>query len=366
LRIQGDKEALVEAAQSVLRILRPAATLPVLGGIKITASDSGVELVGTDLEIFGVLEAEFAVEEPGDVVVPGRLFAEIARSLSPGRVTVSGNESEVKVSGGSSEFVLSGLPVADFPTVPEFGEGPEARVAGAELGRALRQIVRAASTDQARPVLTGVLWSFDGGALRLVATDSYRLAVRELTAKEAPDEGSAIVPGRALGEFGRYLAGVGEGEALVRFGESQVEFTVGRSKLTSRLIEGEFPNYRQLLPDGYPHQLVAHRSVLLEAVERVGLVVQASTPVKLHLDDEVKVTAVEAGVGEGFEVVAEAEYRGEPMVAAFNPRFLADGLESVDTDKVVMEFADPLKPAVVKAEGRDDFVYLVMPVRLAR
>jgi DNA polymerase-3 subunit beta len=227
-------------------------------------------------------------------------------------------------------------------------------------------VVRAASTDEARPVLTGVLWAVDGGTLRLVATDSYRLAVRELVVKEGPAEGSAIVPGRALGEFGRHLAGIGDGEAEVRLGESQVEFLVGRIRLVTRLIEGEFPNYRQLLPEGYKYRLSVARDALLEAVERVGLVAQANTPLRLHLEDEIKVTAIESGVAEGWEAVADANYTGEPMVAAFNPRFLADGLEALDTERAVLEFSDPPKPALVKGEGRDDYVYLVMPVRLPR
>jgi DNA polymerase III subunit beta len=366
MRIVGEKEALADAGQAVLRVVAARATLPVLGGIRISASDDGVEFAGTDLEIFVRVRGDFSVEEAGVSVVPGRLFGEIVRSLPSGTVTINGSESEIRVEGGRSEFSLSALPTADFPETPEISEASDSRVAGSELARALRQVVRAASTDEARPVLTGVLWAAEGGSLRLVATDSYRLAVRELVVKEGPSEGSAIVPGRALGEFGRHLAGIGEGEAEIRLGESQVEFLVGRTRLVSRLIEGEFPNYRQLLPEGYKNRLSVSRDAFLEAVERVGLVAQANTPLRLHLEDEIKVTAIESGVAEGWEAVADAQYSGEPMVAAFNPRFLADGLEALDTERAVLEFSDPLKPALVKGEGRDDYVYLVMPVRLPR
>ena len=357
----------METAQAVLRVVTGRATLPVLGGIRITATKNDVEFAGTDLEMFLRVEADnVSVEEEGSVIVPGRLFGEIIRSLPSGRVSVSGSESEIRVQGGRSEFSLNGLPLADFPELPELPEGSVTRLGGSELAKALRQVVRGASTDEARPVLTGVLWSLEGGALRLAATDSYRLAVREVAVKEGPDSGSAIVPGRALGEFGRHLAGVGDGGAEIKLGESQAEFSAGRTRLLTRLIEGEFPNYRQLLPEGYPNKLKAPREALLAAVERIGLVVQANTPVKLHLEDEVRLTAVESGIAEGFEVVEGAEYHGEPMVTAFNPRFLADGLEAIESELVALEVSNPLERVVLKGDDREDFIYLIMPVRLPR
>jgi DNA polymerase-3 subunit beta len=368
LRIVGEKEAFADAGQAVLRVVAARATLPVLGGIRISASDDGVEFAGTDLEIFVRVKGEFAVEEKGTTVVPGRLFGDIVRSLQAGRVTMSASDSEVRLEGGRSEFSLNTLPVADFPETPEIAEASVSRVAGSDLARALRQVVKAASTDEARPILTGVLWAVETGSLRLVATDSYRLTVRELTVKEGPSEGKSIVPGRALGEFGRHLAGIGDGEAEIRLGESQAEFVVGTTRLVTRLIEGEFPNYRQLLPEGYLNRLSVSREGLLEAVERVGLVAQTNTPLRLHLEeDEIRVTAIESGVAEAWETVGDANYSGEAMVISFNPRFLADGLEVIDSEKALLEFAnDPLKPVLIKGDGREDFVYLVMPVRPPR
>lgn len=366
MRIESEKDLLAEVVQSVLRVVSARGTLPVLGGIRITATPEGVEFAGTDLEMFVRVKAEVAVGETGVVVVPGRLFGDVVRSLPVGRVSVSGLEGSIRVEGARSEFSLSGLPVGDFPDIPEVADGAVTRVGGGELARALRQVVRGASSDEARPVLTGVLWALEGETLRLVATDSYRLAVRELGVKEAPGDGKAIVPSRALAEFGRHLAGIGGGEAEVRLGESRVEFAVGGTRLISRLIEGEFPNYRQLLPEGYANRLSVARGPFLEAVTRVGLVAQANTPLRLHLGDETKVTVVESGVAEAWEVLTEAQYTGEPMVVAFNPRFLGDGLEAIEGDRVFLELGDPLKPALVKAEGLEDFVYLVMPVRLSR
>lgn len=365
MRIRAEKEELVEIGQAVLRVVSPRATLPVLGGVKVVAGREGVEFAATDLEQFIGVKGVVVVESEGTVVVPGRLFGEILRSLPPGPVTIEGVEGEVRISAGRTEFSVHGFAAADFPVVPEVPEGVVTRVAGSELARGLRQVVRAAGTDEARAVLTGVLWVLEAGVLRLVSTDSYRLAVREIPVKEGPAEGRAIVPGRALAEFARHLAGIGDGEAEVVLGGSQAAFSAGDVRLVTRLIEGEFPNYKQLLPQGYPHRLSLEREPFLEAVQRIGLVAQANTPVKIHLGSEIQVTAVESGVAEGSEVIA-GDYAGEEMVVAFNPHFLADGLEGVETERVEIELADPLKPAVVRGVDEASFVYLLMPVRLAR
>lgn len=364
MRIEGEKDALSEVGQAVLRVVSPRATLPVLGGVKIEALRDKVRFIATDLEMFVTVEGNFSVVEQGALVVPGRLFGDILRSLPSGKVSIKGAEGEIRIEGGRSEFALTGFPVADFPSTPEIASSEMCRVAGGELALALRQVVRAAGADEARPVLTGVLWSLEGESLRLVATDSYRLAVRELSVKEAPATGSAIIPGRALAEFGRHLAGIGEGEANVWLGESQAVFTAGRATLTTRLIDGEFPNYRQLIPEGYSNHLDVETESFAKAVERVGLVARENTPVKIHLGDEVQLTATETGVADAWEVLEDVQYSGEPMVVAFNPRFLGDGLESVETEKTRLDVSDPAKPAILKGLDREDFLYLLMPVRL--
>lgn len=364
MRILGEKDALVEAGQSVLRVVSSRATLPVLGGVKITARGGEVEFAVTDLEIFVTVTADFMVEEEGAVVVPGRLFGEILRSLAPGKVSISGRESDIRIESGRSEFSVTGYPIADFPQMPEVAAEGASKVRGADLAKALRQVVRAVSTDEARPVLTGVFWSISGGMLKLVATDSYRLAVKEVVIKEGPSEAQAIIPGRALSEFGRHLAGVADAEAEIWLGESQAAFTAGRTKLVTRLIEGEFPNWPKLIPEGYESRLTVGREEFSSAVERVGLVAQANTPVKFHLGDEVQLTATEAGVADASEFIEQADYTGNPMVIAFNPRFFADGLEGIEDEKALLEVIDPAKPALLKAGGSDDFLYLLMPVRL--
>src|SRR5437660_4504545 len=366
MHLEADRDALVECSQAVLRVVSPRATHPVLGGVRLSAADGKVELAATDLEIFDAVTEEFATEEGGVAVLPGKLFGEVLRSLPSGRVSIQARGGEAVIRGGKAEFSLTTLTVEDFPEFAEVEDRSQAAADAAELSRALRQVVRAASTDEVRPVLTGVLWSFGDGAVRLVATDSYRLALREVPLKEGPPEGEMIVPGRALAELGRHLGSSGVTEVTIRAGEAQAVCQVGRNRLVTRLIEGEFPKYRQLIPEGYANKLSIDRGEFGQAVQRVSVVAGTNTPVKVHLGDEVRLTAVEAGVGEAAEVLEGAAYEGESMVVAFNPRFLGDGLDAVEGEQAILEVSSPTKPGVLHGEDRPEFTYIAMPVRLSR
>ncbi|HEX2053239.1 MAG TPA: DNA polymerase III subunit beta [Actinomycetota bacterium] len=365
MQIECEKEALLEVSQAALRVVSPRANTPVLGGVRITADADGVELAASDLETFITVRGQCSVIEEGSMVIPGRLFGEILRSLPSGRVVLSGGESGARIEGGRAEFQVSTFPVADFARPPSGEVGEPCLVDAAELARALRQVGKAASTDEGRPVLTGVLWVIEGDSLRVVATDSYRLAIAEVVAKEGPAEGHAIIPNRALTEFARHLAGgSGEEVAEVRLGQSQAVLSSGRVQLVTRLIEGEFPNWRRLLPEVQRNRLEMDKEEFGAAVARVGLVAQANTPVKFHLGKEVQLTAAESGVAEAAETVEGATYTGDPMVTAFNPRFFSDGLEGVEGKRAILQLTEPTKPATLTADGQPNFTYLVMPVRL--
>jgi DNA polymerase III subunit beta len=225
-------------------------------------------------------------------------------------------------------------------------------------------VVRAASSDDARPILTGVLLAAEGDGLRLVATDSYRLAVRDLSGASVLAEGQAVlVPSRALGELARLLGGVDE--ATLRLGERDVTVEVGTARLTTRLIEGEFPNYRQLIPSSQPNRVVVGREPLLDALRRVRLLAREATPVRITLrPDGIELMAVTQDVGEAHEDV-DAKYEGSEMVIAFNPDYLAEGVEAVSGDEVAIETVDALKPAVIRSGEGGDYLYLLMPVRVS-
>jgi DNA polymerase III subunit beta len=374
MKFRCERDDLLEAVQFASRAVSNRATLPVLSGLRIEARESGDVVVGaTDLELTMQTVFQAGVDEPGRSIVPGRLFGEMARSLGPGSVSLAAGEGEVEIGSGRGQFRVKTLAADDYPALPVDdldAEGVEVEIDGSILSTALSQVVRAASGDESRQILTGVLWEIEAGHLTLAATDSYRLAVRSLDVSGGPAESrKVILPARALGELARALQGGGRVVALAR--ENLMSFVIEAggegprsSVIGSRFIEGEFPNYRQLLPDGYPNVLNVDREGLLDVTRRVGLLAQNNLPVKLRLDAELEISAHTPDVGEGQEVL-DAEYRGEPLVIAFNPQFLNDGVAVIASDKIVLQALDGLKPAILQGEGDDGFTYLLMPVRLS-
>jgi DNA polymerase-3 subunit beta len=236
-------------------------------------------------------------------------------------------------------------------------------LSSAAFGEALRQVARAASGDESRPILTGVLLSAEDGGLRLIATDSYRLAQRDLPEVDVLlARQKVIVPSRALNELARVLSA--GGELVVRLGETDATFEAASTRITTRLIEGEFPNTRQLIPQHYPNRLTVGREPLLDAVRRVKLMARDSTPIRLSLSsDGLDVTAVTQDVGQAAESL-DAKYEGTEMVVAFNPDYLSAGVDAVTGDEVVLETLDGMKPAVLRSTEGGDFLYLLMPVRV--
>jgi DNA polymerase-3 subunit beta len=348
----------------------------VLSGLRIEAKDFGeIVVAATDLELTMQTALRAGVDEPGRLIVPGRLFGEMIRSLGAGTVSLAAAEGEVEIGSGRGQFRVKTLAAEDYPALPvddARGDGMQVEMDSNALAVALAQVVRAASMDESRQVLTGVLWEIEAGTVTLAATDSYRLAVRTLGVSGGPAEPRKVVlPARALGELARALGAEGGttvkallSEHLMSFAIHGPDSTAGESVIGSRFIEGEFPNYRQLIPGGYQNVLTVDREGLLDVTKRVGLLAQNNLPVKLRLDPELEVSAHTPDVGEGQEVL-DAEYVGEPFVIAFNPGFLNDGLSAIQGERMVLKAGDGLKAAVLQGEGDDSFTYLLMPVRLS-
>ena len=338
--------------------------MAVLAGIHFSIQEDQLTLTGTDLDLTIQLTIDVSGIDSGVAVIPARLITDIVKALPAGAVTVEADEREARISGGRSQFVVRVLDPKEFPRLAVVKEATATLEANV-FADALRQVVRAASSDDARPVITGVLLSTYEGNFRLVATDSYRLAVRDLPGSSAlVDDQSVLVPSKALGELTRLLAGADS--VQVAIDEREITFTVGSTRLTSRLIEGQFPDYRPLIPANYPNALRIDRDVLLEAVRRVKLLVRDSTtPVRMALrSDGIELTVVSQEIGQATEDV-EAKYEGEPITVAFNPTYLIDGLEAVAPGEVLIETLDALKPATLKESSDGDFLYLIMPVRVS-
>ena len=266
---------------------------------------------------------------------------------------------------GSATFHIRTLRLEDFPPLPEPESDSRVEVPAAAFVATILKVARSASRDETRPVLTGILVSASGTELRMVATDSYRLSVKETTL-DAPLEGSieANVPARALQELSR-IAQLGEEDRLtVSVRTNQVVFETGGVVLSSRLIDGQFPNYRQLLPDAFEHELQLAGSEMTDVVRRISLLAQKNAPLRLAFrEGEVTVSARTPDVGEASETLP-VPFQGEPLEIGFNPDFLRDGLESVDSGDLLMKLISPLRPGLIEAADGSGFVYLLMPIRL--
>jgi DNA polymerase-3 subunit beta len=341
----------------------------VLSGVHLQVQGDTLRLAGNDRDLTIQTEVTVSGSADGVGVVPARLAVDIVRALEPGAVAVEATEDDlIRISSGRSQFALRALAAEDFPRLPAQA-GEAVTLDAATMAAALRQVVRAASSDDARPVLTGVLMAADESGLKLVATDSYRLAVRELPGSTALAVGQRVlVPARALAELQRLLGSVGgDGQMTLRLGDFEATFELGPTRITTRLLDqNAYPNYAGLIPAHYSNRLTIGRDPLLDAVRRVKLMVRdANTPVRIAMRAEgIELTVVTPDLGQATEEV-DAKYEGNEMTIAFNPNYLIEGVEAVEGDEVTLEALDGTKPATLRATEASDYLYLLMPVRVA-
>ena len=364
LRITVPKDELASRLAIVARGVSTRTAVLVLGGIQLRAQDGRLHLAATDMEVSLRTELDCSVDGEGTVVVPGRLLLDISRSLPDSEVTIEHKPEEavVVVTAGTANYRLHTYSSEDFPRLPDVELSSLHTVDRDALIDTVARVGRSASRDESRPVLTGILVRFEPGKIVMAATDSYRLAVKETPVEASLPDLEAIIPARALQELSRIAAGTDE----LRLGlqENHVVFGADGTWLTTRRIDGQFPNYRQLLPEQFDHELVLPRDELLEVVRRVSLMAQRNSPLRLRFaEGELTVSAVTQDVGEARESLP-APYTGEAMEIGFNAEFLRDGLESVEADSIKFKLISPLRPAVLEGDS-DDYVYLIMPIRLA-
>ncbi|MEZ5144480.1 MAG: DNA polymerase III subunit beta [Acidimicrobiales bacterium] len=365
MKFRCERDVLVDAVGTAGRaVTSRGGSLPVLAGVRLELRGDELRLTGSDLDLTITTAVQVAGETDGIAVLPAKLAGEIVRVLEPGRVDVTVDDDEATIAAGRSQFAVRAIPAAEFPRLHE-PDGDGVTLSSTALADALRQVVVAASTEETRPILTGVNMATEGEGLRLVATDSYRLAVRDLPGTSFLAEGqSVLVPSTALRELGRLLGGADD--VTVRLGERDAAFELGGVHLVTRLIDGEFPNYRGLIPSSHRHELRIGRDALLDAVRRVKVVArEPSTPVKLEMSsDGLTLSASAQDVGNAFEQL-DAKYEGEELTVAFNPEYLLDGLEVATGDEVTLSTVDALKPALLRSVDSEDFLYLLMPVRVS-
>jgi DNA polymerase III subunit beta len=371
VKFRSERDLLVDVLATAGRAVGARTTSsPVLSGLLVTCEGNHLIATGTDLDLSIRVEQEVIGIEDGSCVVPSRLVGDVVRSLAPGAVTVEGSDERVEISSGRSHFGLRAYPVVEFPapaTVPD----ELVTLPGEILVSGLRQVVRVASTDDARPLLTGVLFTSEEGVVRLVATDSYRLALRDLEGTKSVSEmKDVLVPARALAELQRLPGGdSGTGDkSRVRVGldARAITFSYTNVSITTRLIEGTYPDYHQLIPEHYPNRMHLGKQSLLAGLRRVRLLVRDNTtPVRLSMHEAgVDLSVVSQDVGDASETV-DGDFTGEDLVIAFNPSYLIDGVEAILGDEVVIETVDSSLPATVRDAEDEHFRYLLMPVRVS-
>jgi len=363
LRITVEKDELATKLGIVARGVSSRTAVLVLGGIQLRAEGGRLHLAATDMEVSLRASMDATVTGEGVVIVPGRLLLDIARSLPDSRVSIEHRPEEavVVLTSGTANYRLHTYSSEDFPRLPDVESGTLHAVDREALVETVARVGRSASRDESRPVLTGILVRFEPGKIVMAATDSYRLAVKETAVEATLPELEAIIPARALQELARIAS---SDEIQLGLLENHVVFGADGTWLTTRRIDGQFPNYRQLLPEQFEHELAMPREEVLEVVRRVSLMAQRNSPIRLRFGDgELTVSAITQDVGEARESVP-APYNGDPLEIGFNAEFLRDGLDSVDSDSITFKLISPLRPVVLEGEVAD-YVYLIMPIRLA-
>jgi DNA polymerase III subunit beta len=364
MKVVCSREELAQKLGVVARAVSTRVSVQILSGVLLRADSGRLHLAATDMELSLRSSLEAQVEGEGAVVVPGRLLVDLVRLLPADEVTIEhrAEEGVVHLTCGASSSTLHTYSAEDFPRLPDLDAVGTFTVDRETLLDTISRVARSASRDESRPVLTGILVRFEGGKLVMVATDSYRMSVKETTLEGESPELEAIIPARALSELARIAQ---SGDTLeLGVHENQVVFAADDVWLTTRRIDGQFPNYRQLLPESFEHEVTLPRAELLDAVRRVAVMAQRNSPLRMRFaEGELTLLAQTQDVGEAQESLPVG-FTGEAMEIGFNADFLREGIESVTADEIHLRLISPLRPGLIRADG-DDFWYLIMPIRIA-
>jgi DNA polymerase-3 subunit beta len=363
IRVTVSRDELAGRLALVSRAASTRGAVQVLAGILLRASDGLLELEATDMELSLRTTVPATVEGEGAIVVPAKLLGDVVRLLPANEVTIAhrAEDGVASIESGAYSGRMNVFAAEDFPRLPSI-DVPLHEIESASLLDTVQRVSRAASRDESRPVLTGILVRFEGSRLTMAATDSYRMAVKETELSAAGPELEAIIPARALDELGRVAAGTESVQLGVN--ENHVIFGAGDAWLTTRRIDGQFPNVAQLKPETFDVELELNRAELLETVRRAAVMAQRNTPLRLRFSEgELTVSAQSQDVGETRESLAVG-YAGDPLEIGLKAEFLREGLESVTADDVQLKLINPLRPGLLSADG-DAFWYLIMPIRLA-
>jgi len=363
MKFRISKEAFLDGLQKVQHVVSSRTTLPILSNVLLVAKDGRIQFTTTDLDVGITGSVEAQIEKEGATTLPAKRLVSIVRELPSSEIEVSVDaKNHASIRSGPSFFKIIGLGEAEFPPLPDFSGSKEFKIPQVVLRDGLKKTAYAISNDETRYVLNGIFTSFRDGKMTLVATDGRRLAMVDADLEfPASHETDVIIPTKAVQELQRLLGEAGD--VIVKLSDSQISFTIGDSLLCSKLIEGNYPNYRQVIPGDSNERVVIGREALLETVRRVSLLSsEKSNSVKLVFsENRIEVTANSPDVGEAQESM-DVIYQGPPMQIAFNPEFLQAPLRNLDSDDVYLDLIDEMSPGVLRIEGT--FLYVLMPMRV--
>lgn len=363
IKFKVAKEKLLDGLQRVQNVVSTRTTLPILSNVLVAAANDGIRLTTTDLDVSVRCQVEAEVTKIGTTTLPARKLFSIIKEVAGADVEVEvDDKNSTTIRCGSSFYKIMGLPEDEFPRFPQADAGKKLKIQQAAFREALKITAYAVSSDETRYVLNGVYMSFKGEKLTVVATDGRRLALVE-NDLEIPKGGETelILPNKAVGELQRLLSDAGE--TIISVSDSQIIFDLGTTTLASKLIEGAYPNFRQVIPTETKERIVLERELLLGALHRASLLASEKTQsVRLGFTkNQLTITATTPEVGEAKETLS-INYKGKDLAIAFNPQYLMDPLRSLTADEVFLELTDELSPGVLKINA--PFLYVLMPMRL--
>jgi DNA polymerase-3 subunit beta len=363
MKFRISKEAFLDGLQKVQHVVSSRTTLPILSNVLIVAKDGRIQFTTTDLDVGITGSVEAQIDKEGATTLPAKRLVSIVRELPTSEIEISVDaKNHASIRSGPAFFKIIGLSEAEFPPLPDFQGSKEFRIPQQVMRDGLRKTSYAISSDETRYVLNGIFASFREGKMTLVATDGRRLAMVDSDLEfPASHETDVIIPTKAVQELQRLLGDTGD--VVVKLTDNQISFTIGDSLLASKLIDGNYPNYRQVIPGEALERVIISREALLETVRRVSLLSsEKSNSVKLVFsENQIEVTANSPDVGEAQEAM-DVIYQGKPMQIAFNPEFLQAPLRNLETTDVYLDLIDEMSPGVLRIEG--SFLYVLMPMRV--
>ncbi len=368
MKVIASKDNFLHGVQVVQRAVSAKNPLPVLTGILVKASEGHLTFSATDLELGIECVVPVTVEEQGGVVLPAKYFTEIVRRLPDVAINFESNKEKNNtiIKYGQSEFNLLGMPEDDFPLLPKIDSDSILTVKQEHFKTMIKQVGFATSNDDNRPIFTGILMEIEQGNMKLVATDTHRLAYRTSLIENGEEvlEKSVIIPGKTLNELNRIMTGEGE-DLRIAFGENQVVFEMPGIRFISRLIEGQFPNYRQVIPQGCKTKIKVKTKELMDSAERASLLAkEGSNVIKFNIEEEyMLISSNSPDIGkieEQIPIVME----GEKTQIAFNSKYLIDVIKIIDTDEMILELTGPLSPGIIKPIDDESYIYLILPIRV--